>query len=145
MLCGGNKTIKRGDIMKEIVKNMTEEWGMTNMDWMGYTLEENEYFSFHHLIVPKRFGGKQTEENGAILIKQASHDYLHVIERTERKLFEEITWVLREINEQRYMPTKEQLQRIRQVLEYFENRYMNMYTREGKPLIKYRYLRRYYD
>lgn len=131
--------------MKEVTQEMIDEWRMTNMDWMGYTLEEGEFFSFHHLIVPKRFGGKVEVNNGAILIKQASHDYLHVIERTERKLFEEITWVLREINEQRYMPTKEQLQRIRQVLEYFENRYMNMYTREGKPLIKYRYLRRYYD
>lgn len=130
--------------MKEVMQEMIDEWGMTNMDWMGYTLEEGEFFSFHHLIVPKRFGGKVEVNNGAILIKQASHEYLHAIEMVERKLFEEITWVLREINEQRYMPTKEQLIRIQQVLNYFESKYQNLYTRQGKPVIKNRYLRREY-
>lgn len=133
--------------MKEITKIMIDEWGMSNMDWMGYTLEKKEHFSYHHLIIPKRFGGKETIENGAILIQSAGHDYLHVIERIERKVFEDITWVLREINEQRYMPTKEQLARINHILKYFEEKYQGKTTSKGKPLIRQRFLRRvnYYE
>lgn len=128
--------------MREITKTMIDEWGMSNMDWMGYTLEKKEHFSFHHLIIPKRFGGKEVVENGAILIQQAGHDYLHTIERTERALFDELTWILIEINEQKHMPTKEQLIRINQVLKYFESKYSEETTSKGIPLIRQRYLRR---
>jgi hypothetical protein len=133
--------------MKEITKEMIDIWEMSNMDWMGYTLEKKEHFSYHHLIIPKRCGGKETIENGAILIQSAGHDYLHVIERIERKVFEDITWVLREINEQRYMPTKEQLARINHILKYFEEKYQGETTSKGKPLIRQRFLRRvnYYE
>lgn len=133
--------------MKEITKEMIDMWEMSNMDWMGYTLEKKEHFSYHHLIIPKRYGGKETIENGAILIQSAGHDYLHVIERIERKVFEDITWVLREINEQRYMPTKEQLARINHILKYFEEKYQGETTSKGKPLIRQRFLRRvnYYE
>ena len=128
--------------MKSITKQMIKNWNMTDTDWMGYTLEDKEYFSYHHLIIPKRYGGEMTEENGAILISQASHPYLHVIEQKERVLFNEITWILIEINRQNSMPTKEQLIRISQILKYFENKYKDAETFKGEPLIKERYLRR---
>ena len=31
--------------MKEITKEMIDIWEMSNMDWMGYTLEKKEHFS----------------------------------------------------------------------------------------------------
>ena len=49
--------------MKEITKEMIDIWEMSNMDWMGYTLEKKEHLSYHHLIIPKRCGGKETIEN----------------------------------------------------------------------------------
>ena len=30
--------------MKEITKEMIDIWEMSNMDWMGYTLEKKEHF-----------------------------------------------------------------------------------------------------
>lgn len=130
--------------MKEITKLMMNEWKMQSMDWMGYTLEKGEYFSYHHLRVPKREGGSADVYNGAILIQSAGHDYLHTIERCDREMFEYITQILIEINEQRYMPTKEQLIRIRDALQTFENEWQGKRTSKGKLIVKQRYLRRVY-
>lgn len=131
--------------MKEVARQMIKHWHMTDVDWMGYILEPKEYFSFHHLIIPKRDGGEMSEQNGAILISQSSHPYLHLIETKERLMFEEITWLLIEINQQRYMPTKQQLIEINNILKRFEKIYGGEKTYKGELLIKERYLRRIYN
>lgn len=51
--------------MKTITKFMINEWKMKQMDWMGYSLERKERFSYHHLIIPKRDNGPESVENGA--------------------------------------------------------------------------------
>lgn len=128
--------------MKDVTRYMINQWEMNKMDWMGYSLEQGEHFSYHHLIIPKRYGGQMTVDNGAILIQSAGHDYLHIIERYDEKLFEELTYTLFEINQQRSMPTKEQLIRINQMLKYFEAKFGEERTKKGKRIIKQRYLRR---
>ena len=60
-------------------------------DFMGYTFSNKGQLSYHHLIVPRRFGGKATIENGSILRQNTSHNYLHKIELTYIEIFELIT------------------------------------------------------
>src|SRR5574344_1350853 len=128
--------------MKEITIQMINEWKMKNMDWMGYTLEKREIFSYHHLIIPKRLNGPATVDNCAILIQSARHDYLHIIERYDRKLFEYITSILVEVNRQHAMTDKEQLLLIREALITFEKDWSKERTNKGNPIVKERYLRR---
>lgn len=128
--------------MRKVTQQMIDMWQMSNMDWMGYTLEKKERFSFHHLIIPKKDGGPYSIDNGAILIQQAGHDYLHCIQRTDEELFQELTNILIEINKQRFMPTMEQLMRINEILEYFENKHEYDVNSHGNLLVKNRYLRR---
>lgn len=131
--------------MNNVTKEMMKIWHMKKMDWMGYALEKREIFSYHHLRVAKRDGGPINIWNGAVLIQTAGHDYLHVIERYERKLFEDITKILIEINEQRFMPTRDQLLTIHSILESFEKLYSKERTSTGRLIVKDRYLRRFDD
>lgn len=130
--------------MRDVVKLMLYLWDMDNTDWMGYTLQKDEKFSYHHLIIPKREGGPASIDNGAILIQSAGHDYLHMIEKCDRELFEYITKILVEVNRQQSMPTKEQLIRISNILKSFEREYQGKRTPKGKLIIKERYLNRLY-
>lgn len=130
--------------MKEVTRFMMEEWNMTNMDWMGYFLEKGEHFSYHHLRVAKRHGGPITVQNGAILIQSGGHEYLHTIETRDRDMFLYLTDILIEVNDQRFMPTKEQLLRMSSTLKSFEREHCGDTTSKGHPLIKERYLRRLY-
>ena len=68
--------------MKPITLEMINIYKIRKLgyDFMGYTFSKPQELSFHHLIVPKRLGGKETIENGAILKQCTSHDYLHRIE-----------------------------------------------------------------
>jgi hypothetical protein len=130
--------------MKPITEEMINKWGMTNMDWMGYTLERKEIFSYHHLRIAKKDNGPMNEKNGAILIQTAGHDYLHRIQEYDRNMFLYLTDILIQINDQKHMPTKEQLIEISNTLKEFETEWYGETTKSGKPLIKQRYLRRKY-
>ena len=52
------------------------------LDFMGYVINSSKDVTYHHLVISKRNGGKETVKNGAILIKN-SHKYLHLIERDD--------------------------------------------------------------
>ena len=60
------------------------------IDFMGYEFHKNDA-SYHHLIVPRRKGGLETIQNGAILMQSTGHNYLHTIERYDLEIFEFIT------------------------------------------------------
>lgn len=112
---------------------------------MGYTFNRAEDLSFHHLIVPKRdcrdrgLGDGYLYWNGAILNQETSHDYLHTIERVDRKLFLLITQEMIEQNEKGYLDL-ENLRRIRKILLYFEDEHKNDKNKQGKLLIKRQYI-----
>lgn len=130
--------------MRGITKLMINEWKMNKTDWMGYTLEKGEYFSYHHTVIPKCDNGPYSMENGSILIQTASHDYIHTICRYRRDLFNEITDILIEINTQHSMPTQEQLLQFKAILLEFERDFERETTNKGIKIIKPRYLRRPY-
>lgn len=133
--------------MKNITKEMIKQYRIRKLgyDFMGYTFNRVEDLSFHHLIVPKRdcrdrgLGDGYLYWNGAILNQETSHDYLHTIERVDRKLFLLITQEMIEQNEKGYLDL-ENLRRIRKILLYFEDEHKNDRNKQGKLLIKRQYI-----
>ena len=133
--------------MKQVTHEMIEIFRINKLkyDFMGYTFKRTNELSFHHLIVPKReckaqgLGEGYLFWNGAILKQDTSHDYLHIIERVDRKRFEKITEILIYENQMRKLD-KESLIRIRELLLDFEERYKYEETKSGRRLIKSQYI-----
>ncbi len=128
--------------MRPITAFMIAHWRMEHFDWMYYPLDEGEAFSFHHLIIPKSEGGLAVLDNGAILVKHTSHEYLHLIAEIDRDIFDYITNILIQVNLQEYMTTYTQYAQINNALKSFEREHCGDYTNKGKMLIKERYTRR---
>ena len=133
--------------MKQVTHEMIEIFRINKLkyDFMGYTFKRTNELSFHHLIVPKReckaqgLGEGYLFWNGAILKQDTSHDYLHIIERIDRKCFEKITEILVYENQMRKLD-KESLIRIRELLLSFEEKYKYEETKGGRRLIKSQYM-----
>lgn len=133
--------------MKAITKEMINDFKIETLgyDFMGYTFEDINELSFHHMIVPKRdcrklgLGTGYLYWNGAILVQTSSHEYLHAIERYEREIFEKITDLLTTQNLNKCID-KDILLYIREYLLYFESKYGNETLNSGKKLIKGQYI-----
>ena len=114
-------------------------------DFMGYTFRNINELSFHHLIVPHRdckregLGEGYLLWNGAILKQDTSHEYLHTIERIDREVFLQITKEMVDENNKRKIDI-ENLKRIRELLLYFEEKYKDIENKQGKKLIKQKYI-----
>lgn len=109
-------------------------------DFMGYTFDSKQELSYHH-IQTKKLGGETTYENGAVLNRFTSHNYIHVIEDTDFKLFLEISQILRDEHQCKAI-TKEHLVEIRRILEFFEKKYEHKCTSKGLLIIKEDFVRR---
>lgn len=120
--------------MKRITDLMIEMYNLKNIDMMGYSFNKNNA-SYHHLIIPRRLGGPETIENGAVLNKDTSHPYLHVVEGIDLDMFVSIT---QEIIEEKALGRldKECLERIDDILSCFEKEHSGKRTSKGKVLIK---------
>ena len=110
------------------------------IDLMGYEYHKSDA-SYHHLIIPRRKGGPETIQNGAILMQSTSHNYLHTIEKYDLEIFQFITSEMIDENIKGYLD-KENLHYIDDALKYFEHEYCSATTKKGKPLIKEQYLHR---
>lgn len=128
-------------IMRDIVKEMVDIWQMVDVDWLGYKLEPYDKFSYHH-IIKREHGGLETISNGAILCYNTSHQYLHIIEYKDFDMYMYLTSILLTINNQRTMPSREQLITISNLLKQFENDHIDDVNAKGKPIIRERYLKR---
>ena len=109
------------------------------IDFMGFRLIKNQE-NYHHLIVAKRNGGKETYENGSILTRTTSHDYLHRIENYDKEIFYLITSEMIDEKAKGKIDI-ENLKKIRDLLLYFEKEYANCRTSKGKVLIKEEYIK----
>ena len=129
--------------MKEITKLMINEFKIKQLgyDFMGYSLNKNDIYTAHHLIVPARHGGKLTRQNTAVLCGQSSHPYLHVIEAKDEEIFYNITSEMIDMNIKGHLDV-ENLRQIDDLLTYFEREHCADRTRKGKILIKEEYTRR---
>lgn len=126
--------------MKSITKQMIEDYNLKNIDFMGYEFKRTNA-SYHHLIIPKRNGGKETKENGAVLNGRTSHPYLHVIENFDYDRFLAITSEMIDENILGRLD-KDCLKRIDDILKGFEQEYSGRRTSKGKMLVKEEYTKR---
>lgn len=124
--------------MDATLKTLINIYNMNDIDWMGYKLQER--FSYHH-IIKRCHSGERTIDNGAVLYL-SSHSYLHTIEYYDLDKYVFINKILKDINNQRYMPTKEQLKQIEYILREFEKEHDGEVSTRGKVLIKDEYRKR---
>lgn len=106
-------------------------------DFMGYEFNTKKELSTHH-ILPRHSGGKTKKNNLCILNRYTSHNYIHLIEDTDYKVFLELSkYLLEEITKGEI--NQEQLLRINDALEFFEYKYRDEEDRHGELLIKPEY------
>lgn len=131
--------------MREITKQMIKIYKINQFDFMGYDIKRKESLSFHHLIIPHResqhygIGNGYVMWNGAILVQETSHEYLHIIESRDYEIFCRIT---SEMIDQNLMGKLDidNLKKIKGLLRYFEYEYEGITNSKGKQLIKRDYL-----
>ena len=126
--------------MREKLRIMINQYNIHKIDWMGYKLCKDNPYTYHHLQ-KKCNGGKETIANGAILTK-TGHEYLHIVESRDMELYNYINNVLKQINEQGFMPLERQLLAIDAMLKMFEKDHRYDRTKSNKRLIKENYLKR---
>lgn len=129
---------------------MIDEYNLKKLgyDFMGFRFRRVNELSFHHLIIPHRDCDNVEAEgyvqwNGAILVQDTSHEYLHLIEKYDRDRFEYITERMRIMNVNGELDPYN-LERIEQALRVFETQYRSLESKKGKKLIKYTYYNRIY-
>lgn len=129
--------------MKEVTKLMIREFKIKQLgyDFMGYSLQKGDIYTFHHLIVPNREGGKYEKWNGAILCGKTSHPYLHLIENVDYDMFCYLSSEMIDMNIKGYLDI-ENIRNINDLLKQFEREHCSDRTRKGKLLIKEEYTRR---
>ncbi len=129
--------------MREVTKLMINEFKIKQLgyDFMGYSLQKGDIYTFHHLIIPNRYGGPYARWNGAILCGRTSHPYLHLIEAKDYDMFCYLTSEMIDMNIKGFLDIKN-LRNIDDVLTQFEREYSGARTRKGKVLIKEEYTRR---
>lgn len=129
--------------MKLVTKLMIDEFKIKKIgyDFMGYSLQKNDRYTFHHLIVPVRNGGPTERWNGAILCGNTSHPYLHIVEGRDLDLYKYITNEMIDMNIKGYLDIQNII-RIDEALCSFEREYSGAKTRKGKILIKEEYTKR---
>jgi hypothetical protein len=127
--------------MKEVTRELIRIYKPMDLDWMNYRITRQNPLSYHH-IIKKEHGGGYTLDNGALLTT-TGHQYLHIIECKELKLYEMLNKMFEIINKQRHAPTEEQ----RQIIEYLLNEFYELHKHDknskGKTLIKYDFTKRF--
>lgn len=134
--------------MREITKLMVNDFNLKKLgyDFAGFHFNRTNELSFHHLIVPHRdsksfgIGEGYVYWNGAILVQNTSHDYLHLIESVNRPMFLAITDELVLENKQGYVDI-DNMRRIHSIMEEFEDKYGDIRGKKGKLLIKREYIK----
>ena len=109
-------------------------------DFMGFYFDEKKDLSYHH-IKPRHFKGKTTYENGALLNRYTSHNYIHTIEEMEFQVFIELSEILMDEHKVGKI-TPDHIREINMLLNLFEQKYNGKYTKRGNLIVKEEYVRR---
>ena len=106
-------------------------------DFLGYKFESKRELSTHH-ILPRHSGGQTKKNNLCALNRFTSHNYIHLIEDTDYKVFLELSkYLLEEVSKGEI--GREQLLRIADALQFFEFKYRDEEDRHGERLIRPEY------
>lgn len=128
------------DVSREIIKEFYLR--KRRCDFMGYKIHSINDLTFHHLLISRAECKLQripqegyVNWNGVLLVRDTSHDYLHIIEDRDEEIFYKITSELLDERIQGRI-TKEHLKNIRELLLWFESEHRNDKNSKGKILIK---------
>ena len=113
---------------------------VSGLDWMNYKLVRKD-ITFHH-IIKRSAGGRRDIDNGALLMGNSAHPYLHIIEYKDIETYNALNKIFKFINQQKHEPTTEQREIIEYLLQEFENKHRLDKSSKVKLLIKHRYLER---
>ena len=132
--------------MKQITEEMIKIFKIKELgyDFMGYSLGDNDIYTYHHNIIARRNGGPETIWNGAILAGKTSHPYLHLIEMYDYDTFMYITSEMIDMNLKGFLDPIN-LMYIDEMLSEFEYKYAGKKSKKGKVLVKDSYLKRNHD
>jgi hypothetical protein len=128
------------DMKKIVIKMLKIYKPISNLDWLNYKLVKHD-LTYHH-IIKREYGGKETIENGALLVRN-SHSYLHLIECKDLEKYIVLNKLLQIINNQKCEPTMDQRKIIEYILQEFEKEHSRDKTSKGKILIKEEYKKRW--
>lgn len=126
--------------MLHITRVMITVFNITDTDFMGYSVNKDTA-NYHHLIIPRRNGGVKLICNGAILNKDTSHPYLHIIESKDYDMFFQITRLMMEENKLGRIDMN-CLIKINDVLNCFEREHAGETNFLQEELIKEEYTKR---
>ena len=125
--------------MSRLREKLYKEYKLEELgyDFMGYTFDSKKDLSTHH-ILPRHMGGQTKKNNLCVLNRFTSHNYIHIIEDTDYKVFLELSkFLLEQVRKGEI--GKEQLLEINDILEFFEYKYKDEVSRNGDLLIKPEY------
>lgn len=106
-------------------------------DFLGYTFESKKELSTHH-ILPRHSGGQTKKNNLCVLNRFTSHNYIHLIEDYDYKVFLQISSSLLKQVQQGKIDIEE-IKRITDLLQFFEFKFRDEEDRHGDRLIKPEY------
>lgn len=128
--------------MSRLRERLYKEYELEQLgyDFMGYEFGSRKELSTHH-IIPRHSGGSTKKDNLCILNRTTSHNYIHLIEDYDYKIFLQVS---RELMEQvkKGKIDIEDLKIINELLLFFEDKYKNEEARSGGLLIKPVYKKR---
>lgn len=139
---GKSSYAEKGIGLKEVTKLLINDFKIKELghDFMGYSLQKKDIYTFHHLIVPNRQGGPYAYWNGVILCS-TPHQYLHAIESVDYKYFGYLTSEMQDMKTKGFLD-EDNLREIDNILCEFEWNYRDYHTRKGKKVLRPEYLRR---
>lgn len=124
---------------ESLIKNF--QLGELRHDFMGYEFTTKRSLTYHHMIFFRRDGGRENYGNGVILVRDTSHDYLHLIEAIDQDVFWDITLYFME-QKNRGKIDKRTLKKIHHALLFFEKEHCNLRGKRGNLMIKEEYTKR---
>ena len=125
--------------MSRLREKLYKEYKLEELgyDFLGYTFDSKRELSTHH-ILPKHSGGETKKNNLCILNRFTSHNYIHLIEEYDYKVFLELSkYLLEEVKKGEI--SREQLLRIEDALQFFEYKFRDEEDRYGEKIIKPEY------
>ena len=128
--------------MSRLREKLYKEYNLEALgyDFLGYAVGSKKDLSTHH-ILPRHSGGKTQKDNLCVLNRYTSHNYIHLIEDTDYKIFLQVSKFLLEQVKKGEIG-EEQLLRINDILEVFEKKYKDEEARNGELLIRPEYKKR---
>lgn len=111
-------------------------------DFMGYEFQSKKELSTHH-IIPRHSGGQTKQGNLCVLNRDTSHNYIHLIEDYDYKVFLQVSRELMQQVKNGKIGIDE-IKRINELLCFFEDKFKDAETRSGELLIKEKYKIRVY-